>query len=424
MDYLEIRRNYVGTLNGLEKLALRDLAAWWDSTEGTPFIRRRELMQEPFTAISTAYGEQAAHAAADYLFLQRSLDKTLAGEAYPDVADPVGYDQAVASYRAASRVSKKDWKKFVQGGAVDGITEFNATTFDKLSGALNRLVLQPARTTISQNIAEGMKFARVPEPGACKWCLMLASRGAAYSADTAGMTAATRYHDNCRCVAVEVGRGAPLPAINRELEAAWKLATSRETTESGQRRVWDTYLNRRAKLLQSRVKFPPIPGVTTPKYRRGRKTISGTVEFDRRTKVTKEVPLPDLSQMPGHVLYGWSTAPPWGRKNPSTTRRAPGDYRRDNRFGHRHDSVRPGTKFDASWSDQKIVNSVRDVLDDPDEVEIFRPRASSGGDGGYRQPDYDYKVTATGTIDGTKIWVKYTVIDDVALECYAFPERR
>lgn len=87
------------------------------------------------------------------------------------------------------------------------VAGFNATTFENLSGALNRLVLQPARTTISQNIAEGMKFARVPEPGACKWCLMLASRGAAYSADTAGMTAATRYHDNCRCVAVEVGRG-------------------------------------------------------------------------------------------------------------------------------------------------------------------------------------------------------------------------
>ncbi len=38
-------------------------------------------------------------------------------------------------------------------------------------------------------------------------------------------------------------------------------------------------------------------------------------------------------------------------------------------------------------------------------------------DGSYWQPDYDYKVTANGTIDGTKIWVRYTVIDDVALQC-------
>ena len=238
------------------------------------------------------------------------------------------------------------------------------------------------------------------------------------------MTEATRFHDNCRCIAVEVGRGAPLPTINRELEAAWRFAASREATEAGRRQAWDDYLNRRSKLLQSRVKFPPIPGVTTPKYRRAHTTTTGIIKLDRRTEVTKKVPLPNLSQMPGHVLYGWSTAPPWGRKNPSENRRAPGDYRRDNRYGHRHDSNSTGSKFDPSWSDQKIVDSVRDVLEDPTancRVRLAPSTSSPDRLGNKRNPAFDYKVEKSKKVDGTEVMVKYQVVDGVAVECTAFP---
>ena len=45
-------------------------------------------------------------------------------------------------------------------------------------------------------------YARVPEPGACKFCLMLASRGFVYSKSTAGQT--KKFHGKCRCNAVPV----------------------------------------------------------------------------------------------------------------------------------------------------------------------------------------------------------------------------
>ncbi|WP_288750601.1 EndoU domain-containing protein [uncultured Corynebacterium sp.] len=417
MDYLQIRRDYAGTLDGLEKLALQDFAAWWDATEGTPFFRRRELLEEPFTAIAQAYGEQAAHAAADYLFLQRGLDETLAGLAYPDVAAPVEYQEAVAAYRAASRVSQADWKRFIADGATDDVDVFHDKTFQKLSGALNRVVLRPARQTIASNIADGMKFARVPNPGACNWCLMLASRGAVYSKDSVGMTRATRFHDHCRCIGMEVSDSAPLPSVNRELEAAWQEATTNSVDQAEMHRDWKNHLDRRSKVLQSKVVFPSISGVEIPKYR-GEPVRTVTLPSGE----TLDVPLPSLHQVPGHVLYGWTTAPPWGRKRQRVRHRRPGDYSLDNRFGHRAGSTLAGTKFPADWSDQQIVNAVRDTLEQG-EVNVTRskPGLFRDRDKNEWHPMYDYSVSAEFTNRGQKVRALFDIIDGVPVQARAYP---
>lgn len=420
MDYLQIRRDYAGTLDGLEKLALQDFAAWWDATEGTPFLRRRELLEEPFTAIAQAYGEQAAHAAADYLFLQRGLDETLAGLAYPDVAAPVEYQEAVAAYRAASRVSQADWRRFIADGATDDVDVFHDKTFQKLSGALNRVVLRPARQTVASNIADGMKFARVPEPGACNWCLMLASRGAVYSKDSVGMTRATRFHDHCRCIGMEVSDAAPLPSVNRELEAAWQEATKNSFDQAEMYRDWKSHLDRRSKVLQSRVEFPSIPGVEIPRYRGEQKT-TGVLPSGERI----EIPLPDLHQVPGHVLYGWTTAPPWARVHPSPRRRLPGDYSFDNQFGHRHGSQIRGTTFPASWSDQQIVDAIRDVLESDKPADLVAAKTDFKKDrsGNEWKPNFDYQVTKNSVVAGVTIEVKFEVVNGSAVQCFAYPKK-
>lgn len=420
MDYRQARDAFSLSLKNMELLALRDWLAWWELTEGTGFVQRRALLEEPFTAIARAYSEQAAYAAAEYMFLQRGLDATLAGAAYPEVAEPVGYEQAVKAFRKATRASKADWQKFVVDGSTDGLAEFNDTTFTKLSGALNRLVLHPARETVANNIADGAKFARVPEPGACNWCLMLASRGAVYSHDTAGMTQATRYHDHCRCVAIEVSDDAPLPAVNRELEAAWKQATKGGGSQGDVTRQWKNYLDRRSKILQSQVQFPELPGVKIPQYL-GKPVTQARLE--NGTEV--ELPLPGLQQMPGHVLYGWTTDTPWGRKRVDPKRRRPGDYGLDDRFGHKHGNQAGKSSFPADWTDQQIVDAVRDVLENgkaqadraPDEFESDRV-------GNEWLPSYDYKITVEGTVGGQKIRVKYQVVDGIAVQPYAYPVGR
>lgn len=156
--------------------------------------------------------------------LQRSLDDELAGLPFPDRADAAAYSQAVSSFDWAVNTS-------LEGGALNG-----GLARRKLDGVLVRLVSQPAHQTVIGTVTrDGTAFARVSEPGACSFCLMLASRGAVYeSRDHAlrvgvdGVSKRTKrergagFHDNCRCVAIEVKRdGSDLPRINKDLERLW-----------------------------------------------------------------------------------------------------------------------------------------------------------------------------------------------------------
>jgi hypothetical protein len=79
-----------------------------------------------------------------------------------------------------------------------------------------------ARAAVAQTAVEDASFVgwrRVPEAGACSFCLTLASRGAAYtSRETAGQTSkALRYHRSCRCRA---------EAVTSERAAAEAAATT------------------------------------------------------------------------------------------------------------------------------------------------------------------------------------------------------
>lgn len=210
---IDAENNYRKALESLRILAIRDLVSWWKETEVLGFTKQKALMLEPFQAVIATYGEQAAYAAAEYLFLSRSLDDHLAGLEFPDVADPVGFEQAKGSFEWAMNTSR------------DATGEFDKQlALRKLAGITNRLVAQPARRTVMQAVEKaGTAYARIPEPGACSFCLMLASRGAVYSKDTVLFKQiGEKYHDNCRCLGIEVQKPEDLPQINKDLEAIWK----------------------------------------------------------------------------------------------------------------------------------------------------------------------------------------------------------
>lgn len=231
------QRNYSSALDALRMLAQRDLLSWWNQTAHLAYTDQRRLMTEPFLAIVQTYGEQAAYAAADYLFQSRSLDELLAGLEYPEVAAPVAFEQAQASYRYAMWLEELTEEP-----------EAKALALKKLMGVTQRLITEPARRTVEMGVEKaGTRYARVPEPGACEFCLMLASRGAAYSHDTV-MFELGKYHDNCRCVGIEVHDHAPLPRVNQDLEVAWREATK---GRSDQMAAWSEYLSKRKKALQA-----------------------------------------------------------------------------------------------------------------------------------------------------------------------------
>ena len=108
----------------------------------------------------------------------------------------------------------------LNGRAVLGVKSLIARGFtpqEAVELSLRRAMQVPAteipftfRDVAANAVADGGTFARyrrVAAPGACDFCLMLASRGAVYrTASTASRdSSGERFHENCRCaVAVEV----------------------------------------------------------------------------------------------------------------------------------------------------------------------------------------------------------------------------
>ena len=171
---LDAEADYQQAMDNLRTLAIRDLVSWWKQTEPLGFADAKQLMEEPFQAIIAAYGEQAAYAAADYLFRSRSLDDNLRGLEYPEVADPAGFEQILGSYAWALNTSR------------------NAT--GGLDRQLVRRYHQPARaTTCPRNRIPGHPESRHPlrpragtprlhllSPPRQPWCCLQPRYGAAY----------------------------------------------------------------------------------------------------------------------------------------------------------------------------------------------------------------------------------------------------
>lgn len=95
------------------------------------------------------------------------------------------------------------------------------TALTNLDGATGRLVLDVGRRTIIDNThrdrhAKG--WARIPEPGCCYFCALLATRGAVYKEQPAGFKA----HDHCKCHAEPVFTAYEPSAQIREWQALYR----------------------------------------------------------------------------------------------------------------------------------------------------------------------------------------------------------
>lgn len=374
------------SLDGLRTLAQRDLLAWWKETEGLGFVEQKRLLLEPFASIVAQYGEQAAYAAADYLFLERSLDDTLRELEYPEIADPVGFEQAKGAYQSAM------WVDNVED------TVARSLALQKLQGITNRLVAAPARETVGlATLRAGTLYARVPEPGACSFCLMLASRGAVYSKDTV-FKEMKQYHDNCRCLAIESKTENDLPRINRDLMEL-RDELNREFDGSVTVNEWRQYITARRQQLGQNVEWPRLQYCRIPRYK-----------GDGYSTVFPGEKLPPLDKMPGHVLHGWRDLSDGDRKRLEAGETVQG-WPHDESLadGHRWDSTRKGASmFPKEWTDQKIADAVRDTLEAPDY-------ASKG----------EVKRVVLKEIDGVVIRVQYNVRKDgVVTFGTAYPESR
>lgn len=391
---------YQRNLDTLEKAALIDLQDWWE--QGNRYDRDPytllDASTQPFYAIAKKYGDRAAAYAVNYLIMSRSLDDELRFLPRPTMAEISTFEQVQNNLSWAINTS-----------IADGTFQ-DLAAFKKLKGIMTRIVLNGARDTVLEATRrDGTYYARIPEPGACPFCLMLSSRGAVYTKDTVTQTKAmTKYHDHCRCIGVEATEGqfGGLPPVNRELRELWDAnvgADAEEYWPSEKRRAeWRNLIitMRRAKTQSDNpVKWPPINGIKTPSY-------SWSARY---TTFGKPEPLPKLDKMPGHVLYGWKDG------NLPTLNGEPVSYGREahtksDRQGHRWGSTRPGaTVFPKDWSDQKIVDAVAETIEDPDEYKIFEGESIGR--------------TVRKTVDGVEIEAHWIVRDGHAKFINAKPLR-
>lgn len=185
----------------LVELARRDLTTFWAAlnVQGSPILVRDALL-DFFPELIAAYGDAAALLAADFYDELRDVPPSATRFAATLAAPP---DSAQAT--AAAR-----WGL----GPLFVADPDPVQALLNLSGVTQRLVLQSGRDTVSAaSFRDPVRtgYARVPTGAqTCRFCVMLASRGAIY-ADAASAGEGNKYHGDCDCVPTPIRSLADYP---------------------------------------------------------------------------------------------------------------------------------------------------------------------------------------------------------------------
>lgn len=175
-------------LDGVLSMAVQDLAAVYGSlTDSSPTVVR-DVLLEAVPDIVDPYAQATADLGATFYEQVREE----AGVSRPFTAETVALPDRE---RYSSLVRWAVTPLFEQAAAVSALM--------LLSGGVQRALMDMSRDTVAGNAALDpvpVAYQRVPAPGCCAFCGMLASRGAVYSEASA------------RGV---VGRGMPVPKVRR-----------------------------------------------------------------------------------------------------------------------------------------------------------------------------------------------------------------
>lgn len=233
-------------LGDLNALMQSDLLALWRAVDGQDVEFLREALQAELPGVVDPYLAAAGDVTADWY---QDLSPTSTYVATPAPLPP--QDQLETTARWAA-------------GTV--LTATEVSPLDLLAGAMQRALFGASRRTVVDNAeAEpGAKWARYASANACEFCRMLATRGAVYAseesatrvtgvsyggtdyrkaaklgvsvrdlktgtrASRAGLKQGlgSRYHDNCRCIAVAVrpGKSYEPPSYVEQWEADYRRA--------------------------------------------------------------------------------------------------------------------------------------------------------------------------------------------------------
>lgn len=176
-----------------------------------------------------------------------------AGIAVPFVPEPfiAISDDEIASVVAQATESLYD----LQRGIEREIEEAFAESLTQVQAETERLIAEAFRDTVTENATRdpaAVGWRRFARAGACKFCLMLAARGAVYTKETARFAAhgavmnGNRKGGNCMCIA-----GPAFATANWEEATPMQYVASQETRTDAQRATLRAYLNKN---------YPDAPG--------------------------------------------------------------------------------------------------------------------------------------------------------------------
>lgn len=185
-------------------LALRELEGFWRTIDTTNPAAAKAALLEFMPILVDAYGPISATVAADFYDEVRAA----AGIASRFTARPAGAPGAERVAASTSWASQPLFPRreaiYDEFGAVVGYRDIAPdpdAALARLSGMAQRYVQQAGRDTLLQNGSRDParpRWARRPDGDPCKFCNMLASRGAVYlTAESAGEF--NDWHDDCNC---------------------------------------------------------------------------------------------------------------------------------------------------------------------------------------------------------------------------------
>ncbi|TKT03438.1 hypothetical protein [Streptomyces lasalocidi] len=193
-------RDYKEAQGGISRLAERELRLFFLSLDLTNIVATTNALQIFMPELVTEYGEMGAAVAID--FYDELREASNAAKPFKALMGEIPEQKAVqASVRWA--VGPLFQTESNPAQALSNLTEVN-----------DRFVKQTARNTIfhsAQKDPSKASYARVPSGAkTCKFCLMLASRGAVYAnSKKAGEN--NKYHGHCDCQVIPMWDGDEYP---------------------------------------------------------------------------------------------------------------------------------------------------------------------------------------------------------------------
>lgn len=227
------------SMSDLAAMAKSELADFFGSLNLSVPDKVRDALLEYVPLVISEYGPIGSDLAIEW-FMEQRAESGASGAFNPVASDPFMYeDDVVAQTRY---LAGQLW------------TPNPDETLGGLSSITDKYVKQAGRDTMVLNAQrEGVGWARVPSGAkTCTWCLILASRDAAYASKRSASRGSDgdKYHGDCDCQPVRIARGDDYPDGYLPENAYEMYQTARDESGSGDirdiaasmRRLYPDYL--------------------------------------------------------------------------------------------------------------------------------------------------------------------------------------